>query len=389
MPEQILPTPAVMQSEELQMFSDSINRFFERHAPPERIEKWQRDKQVDREFWREVGEAGFLGISTPAEYGGAELGYEFQAMMIETISRRGLAGFSYALHDTVVTPYIIKHGTEEQKRRWLPKLASGEHVAAIAMSEPGAGSDLQSIRTTAIRDGDDYIINGQKTFISNGQLADLIVVVCKTDPSARGKGISLIVVETDKADGFRRGRKLDKIGLDAQDTSELFFDDVRVPAEDLLGGVEGRGFAHLMEELPRERLTIAIGAVASMEAAIATTLEYVTQREVFGQTIYDFQNTKFKLAECKALAAVAKTYAYDCIAKVIDGTLDNTTSAIAKMFCSEAAGKVVDECLQLHGGYGYINEYPIARLYRDVRISRIYGGSNEIMKMLISRSFPV
>ena len=382
-----LPTPAIMDDEELRMFGDAVGRFFERAAPPDRVDKWRRDKQVERAFWSEIGEAGFLGLGIPEEYGGMGLDYRYEVAMIELVSRFGLLGFSYSLHDSVVTPYLVAHGTEEQKRRWLPRLARGELVAAIAMSEPGAGSDLQSIRTTAIRDGDDYVINGQKTFISNGQIADWIVVVCKTDPTQRARGVSLLVVETDKVEGFRRGRKLDKVGLDAQDTSELFFDDVRVPAENLLGGVEGKGFAQLMNELPRERLTIAVGAVASMERAIQTTLAYVKDRKAFGQSVYEFQNTKFKLAECLTQATVAKSFVYDCVAKVLDRSLDNTTSAMAKLFASETCGRIVDECLQLHGGYGFINDYPIARLYRDTRVLRIYGGSSEIMKMLIARSF--
>jgi len=285
-----------------------------------------------------------------------------------------------------VTPYIQAHGTEEQKHRWLPKLVSGERVAAIAMSEPGAGSDLQSIRTTATRDGDGYRINGSKTFISNGQIADLIVVVAKTDTTAGHKGVSLMVLETDGVKGFERGKKLDKIGLEAQDTSELFFNDVWVPQQNLLGMQEGKGFYQLMAELPRERLLLAIGGMVTMELALETTIQYVKDRKAFGQRIMDFQNTQFKLAECKAQATVAKVYVNDCIEKVLQGKLDNTTSAIAKYWVTDTEWKVIDECLQLHGGYGYINDYPIAHMFRNARIGRIYGGSNEIMKVLIARS---
>jgi len=307
-------------------------------------------------------------------------------VLVEQTIRKGVDGFAISLHNVIVTPYIQAHGTEEQKRRWLPKLANGERVAAIAMSEPGAGSDLQAIRTTAIRDGDGYRINGSKTFISNGQTADLIVVVAKTDPTAGHKGVSLLVLETDGLKGFERGKKLDKIGLEAQDTSELFFNDVWVPQQSLLGMQEGKGFYQLMAELPRERLLLAISGVVTMELALETTIQYVKDRKAFGQRVMDFQNTQFKLAECKAQATVAKVYVNDCIEKVLQGKLDNTTSAIAKYWVTDTEWKIIDECLQLHGGYGYINDYPIAHMFRNARISRIYGGSNEIMKVLIARS---
>jgi alkylation response protein AidB-like acyl-CoA dehydrogenase len=284
-----------------------------------------------------------------------------------------------------VVPYIHLHGTEEQRKRWLPRLCTGELISAIAMSEPGAGSDLKSIRTTARRDGNGYRINGSKTFISNGQIANFIVVVCKTDPAAGARGVSLLVVETDQVDGFRRGRTLDKIGNEAQDTSELFFDDVFVPADNLLGTEEGRGFYQLMAELPRERLLMAIGGVITMERALETTIDYVKQRKAFGQTIFDFQNTQFKLAEAKAKATVAKVFVNDCIRKALNGELDSDTSAIAKLWVTETEWEIVDDCLQLHGGYGYINDYPIAHMFRNSRIQRIYGGSNEIMKVLIAR----
>jgi alkylation response protein AidB-like acyl-CoA dehydrogenase len=381
-----VPPPAFMLDPEIQMFADSANRFFERAAPAKRVATWREAGQVEREFWREVGGAGFLGVMVPEAYGGPGADFRHELVLLDVVARHNVEGFALGLHNVIVTPYIILHGTEEQKHRWLPKLVSGERVCAIAMSEPGAGSDLQSIRTTALRDGDGYRINGSKTFISNGQIADFIVVVAKTDPSQGGRGVSLMIVETDQAQGFRRGKKLDKIGLDAQDTSELFFDDVWVPKENLLGMEEGKGFRQLMAELPRERLLIAIGAVISMERALAETIEYVKNRKAFGQRLMDFQNTQFKLADAKAKATVAKVFINDCIAKVLDGKLDDTTAAIAKMWATETEWQIVDDCLQLHGGYGYINDYPIARIFRNSRISRIYGGSTEIMKIIIARS---
>jgi acyl-CoA dehydrogenase len=381
-----VPPPAFMQDPEIQMFADAANRFFERAAPPKRVAGWREAGQVERSFWRETGVAGFLGVMVPEEYGGPGADFRHELALLDVVARHNLEGFALGLHNVIVTPYIVLHGTEEQKRRWLPKLVSGERVCAIAMSEPGAGSDLQAIRTTARRDGEGYRISGSKTFISNGQIADFIVVVAKTDPAQGSRGVSLLIVETDDAKGFRRGKKLDKIGLDAQDTSELFFDDVWVPAENLLGMQEGKGFSQLMAELPRERLLIAIGAVITMEKALETTIEYVKNRKAFGQRLMDFQNSQFKLADAKAKATVAKVFINDCITKVLNGTLDGTTAAIAKMWVTETEWQIVDDCLQLHGGYGYINDYPIARIFRDSRIARIYGGSTEIMKVIIARS---
>lgn len=381
-----IPDPEFMQDEEISMYRDAVGKFLDRHAPEKRVEKWREDGQVEREFWREAGEAGLLGVSVPTEYGGHGGDFRHDIVVVDQVARRGIEGFAASLHNVIITPYIQTHGTEEQKKRWLPKLVSGELVSAIAMSEPGAGSDLQSIRTTAIKEGNGYRLNGSKTFISNGQIADLIVVVAKTDPSQGAKGTSLLVIETEGLEGFSRGKKLDKIGLDAQDTSELFFDNVFVPADNLLGGVEGRGFYQLMAELPRERLIIAIGSVIVMEKAIETTLDYVKNRKAFGQTVFDFQNTQFKLAECKAKATVAKVFINDCVNKVLKGELDVTTASIAKMWSTETEWEIVDTCLQLHGGYGYINEYPIAKMFRNSRVQRIYGGSTEIMKLLIARS---
>jgi alkylation response protein AidB-like acyl-CoA dehydrogenase len=371
---------------ELVALADGAARFFEREAPPERIAKWREAGQVERAFWRQAGEAGLLGVSIPVEYGGAGGDFRHDVVLVEQVGRHGVEGFALSLHNVIILPYVLAHGTEEQKRRWLPKLCSGESVAAIAMSEPGAGSDLQAIRTTALKDGNGYRINGAKTFISNGQIADFVIVVAKTDPAAGGKGVSLLVVETESAEGFRRGKALDKIGLDAQDTSELFFDDVWVPADNLLGTTEGQGFRQLMAELPRERLVIAVSSVITMEKAVEVTTEYVKQRQAFGQRVFDFQNTQFKLAECKARTEVARVFVNDCIERQLAGTLDLTTAAIAKLWVTDSEGQVVDECLQLHGGYGYINDYPIARMWRNARVQRIYGGSNEIMKVLIARS---
>jgi acyl-CoA dehydrogenase len=386
MPAIDLPPPAWMQDPEIALLADSAARFFEREATPERIQKWRDDGQVERAFWRQAGEAGLLGVAIPTEYGGSGGDFRHDVALVEQVVKHGVEGFALSLHNVIILPYVLAHGTEEQKQRWLPRLCSGESVAAIAMSEPGAGSDLQAIRTTALRDGNGYRINGAKTFISNGQIADFIIVVAKTDPAAGGKGVSLLVVESDKAEGFRRGKALDKIGQDAQDTSELFFDDVWVPAENLLGTTEGQGFRQLMAELPRERLVIAVGSVQTMEKAIQVTAEYVKERQAFGQRIFDFQNTQFKLAECKAKATVAKVYVNDCVQRYMDGTLDLTTAAIAKLFVTESEWEIVDACLQLHGGYGYVNDYAIARMWRNARVQRIYGGSSEIMKLLIARS---
>jgi alkylation response protein AidB-like acyl-CoA dehydrogenase len=386
MPALDVPTPAYMDDPELTMLADQAGKFFEQEAPPSRIARWREDGQVERDFWRQAGEAGLLGASIPVEYGGAGGDFRHDVVLVETAAKHGVEGFALSLHNVIILPYILAHGTEEQKRRWLPKLCSGELVSAIAMSEPGAGSDLQSVRTTALRDGNGYRINGSKTFISNGQVADFIVVVAKTDPNQGARGVSLLIVETAEAEGFRRGNKLDKIGQEAQDTSELFFDDVFVPADNLLGSEEGKGFFQLMAELPKERLIIAVQSIQTMMKAIDETIRYTKERQAFGQSVFDFQNTQFKLAECKAKATVAKVFVDDCVRRVLDKSLDLTTAAIAKYWVTEAEWEVVDTCLQLHGGYGYINDYPIARMFRNARVQRIYGGSTEIMKMLIARS---
>ncbi|MEE4539948.1 MAG: acyl-CoA dehydrogenase family protein [Erythrobacter sp.] len=381
-----VPQPEFMEDEEISIFADAVGKFYQDKAPQKRIEKWREDGQVEREFWNEAGEAGLLGVSVPEEYGGHGGDFRHDMVVIDSQAKHGVEGFAASLHNTIILPYLVRHGTEEQKTKYLPKLVTGELVSAIAMSEPDAGSDLQSIKTTALRDGNGYRLNGSKTWISNGQIADFIIVVAKTDPSEGAKGISLMLLETEGAEGFARGKKLDKIGLDAQDTSELFFDDVFIPADNILGGEEGKGFYQLMGELPQERLVIAMGAMTGIEKALDVTVEYVKQRKAFGKTIWDFQNTQFVLADLKARGTAARVFVNDCIAKLLDGKLDVATASMAKYWVTELQSEVVDKCLQFHGGAGYINDYPIARMYRDTRIARIYGGSNEIMKMLIARS---
>ena len=381
-----VPDPEFMQDEEIAVFRDAVGKFFEQHAPQKRVEKWREDGMVERGFWEEAGQAGLLGMTVPEEYGGHGGDFRHDLVLLEQQAAKGVDGFASSLHNVIILPYVVRHGTEEQKKKWLPRLVTGELISAIAMTEPGAGSDLQNITTTATKDGNGYRLNGAKTFISSGQLANFVIVVAKTDPTQGAKGISLMCLETDGAEGFRRGKKLDKVGQDAADTSELFFDDVYLPADAVLGGVEGRGFYQLMGELPQERLSIAIGAMITIEKALDTTVEYVKQRKAFGQTIWDFQNTQFVLADLKAKGTAAKVFINDCIAKVLKGELDVTTASIAKYWLTELQGEVVDKCLQFHGGWGYINDYAIARMFRDSRITRIFGGSNEIMKMLIARS---
>jgi acyl-CoA dehydrogenase len=381
-----LPRPAFMATDELRTFEQSVDRFLDEAAPREVSARWRQEGAVDREMWLRTGRAGLLGISVPEAYGGAGADFRYEAILIERLGLKHALNFALPLHNAVVAPYLVDYATEDQKLRWLPGAVSGETVLAVAMSEPAAGSDLQNIKTTARRAGDCYVINGQKTFISNGLLASLIVVAAKTDSAAGAKGISLFVVETDKAEGFKRGRLLEKLGQEGRDTTELFFSDLRIPAENLLGGVEGRGFRMLMEKLPQERLVIGWQAMGMIEAALAATLDYVRERKAFGGRLLDFQNTQFKLAECKTLATVAKTFLYHCTEQLLVGKLDAATASMAKLFVTEAQAKIIDECLQLFGGYGYMLEYPIAEMYKDARAYRIYGGANEIMKLLIARS---
>jgi len=349
-------------------------------------DRWEAQRYVDRDVWRRAGEIGLLCCSIPEEYGGGGGTFAHDLIVFESQARAGDTAWGNGVHSGIVAHYILAYGTEEQRRRWLPRLASGELIAAVAMTEPGAGSDLKNIRTRAARDGSDYVIDGVKTFISNGHTADLIVVVAKTDAEAGAKGISLLVVEAEDCSGFVRGRILDKVGQHGADTSELFFEGVRVPAGNLLGGAEGQGFAQLMTQLAQERLVIAASAVAGLEAAVAVTLDYVKQRQAFGQALFDFQNTKFTLAECATTAHVARVFLDSCVQRHLDGGLDATTAAMAKWWLTEQQVTVVDRCLQLHGGYGYMREFLIARMYEDARVQKIYGGSNEIMKDLVARS---
>ncbi len=378
--------PAFMREDDVVILERSIGKFLDERAPEARAAKWRDDGMVERAMWREAGEAGLLCLGLPREYGGGGGDFRHEAILNEQLARRGLNGFAVALHNTIVAPYVFHYGSEEQKARWLPMMASGALVGAIAMTEPGTGSDLQAVRTVARKDGNHYVLSGQKTFISNGQSADLVVVVAKTDPALGAKGISLIVVEAAEADGFRRGRNLDKLGFEMQDTSELFFDDVRMPTANLLGPVEGQGFAQLMQQLPQERLTIAVAGVATMERALDETLSYVKERKAFGQRLIDFQNTQFKLAECKTEAEIARVFVDRLIGLHLEGKLDAAAASMAKYWVTDLENKVVDACLQMFGGYGYMSEYPIARMYRDSRVQRIYGGANEIMKALIART---
>ncbi|MBN3818900.1 acyl-CoA dehydrogenase [Paraburkholderia sp. Se-20369] len=372
-------------TDDLAIFQDSVRKFIERELVPHE-DRWWKQQHVDRETWRKAGEFGMLCASIPEEYGGGGGTFAHEAIIAYEQARAIASSLGTNVHSGIVAHYLLRYGSDAQKRRWLPKMASGQMVAAIAMSEPGAGSDLKNVKTRAVRDGDHYVINGSKTFISNGLLADLVCVVVKTDPDKGAKGVSIVVVETADLPGFRRGRVLEKIGQKGQDTAELFFDDVRVPCANLLGGEEGQGFYQLMQQLPQERMIIALGALGSMERALDDTIAYVRERKVFGTDLIALQNTRFKLAECKTNAHIARVFVDDCIAKVLRGELDAETAAMAKWWCTQHAGEIIDECLQLHGGYGYMIEYPIARLYVNSRVSRIYGGSNEIMKELIART---
>jgi len=372
-------------SDDFVMLQDMAGRFLQAEIAPH-YERYEEQGLVDREAWEKAGAAGLLCASVPEEYGGAGGTYAHEAVIAEALGHAGVDGFGIALHNAIVAPYILHHGSEEQKRRWLPKMATGELIGAIAMTEPGAGSDLQGVKATARKDGNHYVINGSKTFITNGQNANLIIVVTKTDPSAGAKGTSLMVVETDEVDGFERGRNLDKIGLKANDTSELFFNDVRIPTANLIGAEEGQGFVQLMTELPQERLLIANQAISMIERALAVTIDYVRERQAFGKAVIDFQNTQFKLAELKSEATMARVFVDHCVSEHLKKQLTTVTASMAKYRLTDLQCKVVDDCLQLHGGYGYMNEYPIARMYRDARVQRIYGGTNEIMKLLIARS---
>jgi acyl-CoA dehydrogenase len=377
-------------SAEHDAFRDAFRRFVDREVAPHH-EAWEEAGYVDRELWRKAGANGYLCPTMPEEYGGAGTDKLYSVIQMEELARGGFTGVGFGLHNEIVAPYILHYGTGEQKQRWLPKLASGEMVGAIAMSEPAAGSDLQGIKATALRQADgSFLLNGSKTFITNGWHADLVIVVAKTNPEAGAKGTSLLVVERGMP-GFEKGKRLKKLGLKAQDTSELFFNDVRVPASHLLGGesLENRGFVCLMEQLPWERIQIAITAVAAAQAAIDWTVQYVKDRRVFGQPVAAFQNTRYKLAEMQTEVQVARVFVDKCLELVLADKLDTATASMAKYWTSDLQCKVMDECLQLHGGYGYMWEYPITRAYADARVQRIYGGTNEIMKEVITRAMGI
>jgi len=364
-------------------FRETVRRFIAKEIEPH-YAQWEKDGIVSREVWLKAGDAGLLCTWVPEEYGGAGADFLYGAIVIEEMGRSGYAGVAFHLHSDIVAPYVLHYGTEEQKRTWLPKLVTGETITAIAMSEPAAGSDLQGMKTHARRDGDEWVINGQKIFISNGQLADLVVVACKTDPSARGRGISQILVERG-APGFERGKNLEKVGYHAQDTSELFFADCRVPMDNLLGE-EGGGFIQMVSQLPQERLVVALRSAAIIEAALEWTARYVNEREAFGKTLANFQNTRFKLAEIKTKCAVTRSFIDACMAMHLSEGLDANDAAMAKLYSTEVMCEVLDDCVQLHGGYGYMWEFPIARAWADNRMSRIAGGSSEIMKEIIGRT---
>ncbi|MEM1428517.1 MAG: acyl-CoA dehydrogenase family protein [Pseudomonadota bacterium] len=370
--------------DELVMLSDACKQFYARECAPH-YEAWEKDGSVGRALWELAGEAGLLGAEVPEEFGGPGGSFAHDAVIAYEGNLAGIDGWGGGLHNSIVIPYIIHYGSDDQKREILPRMVSGELIGAIAMTEPGAGSDLQGLKTTARKDGNHYVISGQKTFITNGQLANLVVVAAKTDTSKGAKGISLFVVETDTVEGYRRGRNLDKVGMKSNDTSELFFDEVRVPASALLGPEEGQGFYQMMEQLPQERLLIGVYAVARIERALKETLAYVQERKAFGHPISEFQNTQFVLAECKTEATVAKVFLDHCISEHLKGRLTTETASMAKYWLTDLQARIIDRCLQLFGGYGVMAEYPIERMYRDNRIERIYAGTNEIMKLLIAR----
>ena len=375
--------PRTLFSSEHELFRESVRKFFEQEAVPFHAQ-WEKDGHIDRALWNKAGEAGMLCSHIPEEYGGMAADFLYSAVVIEEQARLGLTGVGFSLHSDIVAPYILHYGNEEQKQYYLPKLVSGELVTAIAMTEPGTGSDLQGVKTTAVLDGDEYVINGSKTFITNGWLADLVIVVAKTDAKAGAKGISLFLVDA-KTPGFSKGKRLEKVGMKAQDTSELFFQDVRIPMANLLGK-EGMGFVYLMQELPQERLTVGVGAIASAEAALKWTLDYTRERKAFGRAVADFQNTRFKLAEMATEIQVGRVFVDRCLELHLNKKLDVPTAAMLKYWGTDLQCKVIDECVQLHGGYGYMWEYPIARAWADSRVQRIYDGTNEIMKEIISRA---
>jgi len=378
------PYRSPWMDEELDLFRKTVRRFMQEEFAPHEA-RWREQHRPDADAWTKAGQTGILLTDVPEEYGGGGGNYAHEVVVMEELVRAGIH-FGIGVH-SIVANYIVAYGTEEQKHRWLPKMAKGELVGAIAMSEPAAGSDLQGIKTTALRQGDCYVINGAKTFITNGWHASLICLAVKTDTSQHAKkGISLVMVEAKDLPGYRVGRILEKVGTHGQDTCELFFDDVRVPASNLLGPDEGKGFYQMMEQLPYERMGVSVSAVAVMEQAVAVTTKHVKERMAFGKSLLEFQNTRFKLAECKTTAHISRVFVDDCIERLMNGELDTATAAMAKYWLTEKQCEVVDECVQMHGGYGYMMEYPIARMWGDSRVQRIYAGANEIMKELIARS---
>jgi alkylation response protein AidB-like acyl-CoA dehydrogenase len=378
--------PEWMEEEHI-LLANAVRKFFAAELAPHTA-RWRKNGVVDRDFWRKAGQAGLMGGSVPTEYGGSGGDYSHDTVVIIEHAGTDDSGWGFGIQNIVIH-YVMAFGTPEQKQRWLPGLVSGEIVAALAMTEPGTGSDLQAVRTRADRAGNSYVINGSKTFITNGQTTELICLVAKTDPGQGAKGISLIMVETEGAEGFTRGGKMEKLGLKAQDTAELFFEDVRVPQTNLLGLEEGQGFYQLMKQLPWERLMLGIAAVKACDVMIAQTLAYVRERKVFGKRVMDFQNTRFKLAEAKTKTEVLRAFIDRCVEKLLKNELDTATASMAKFWGSQVRCEIADECLQLHGGYGYMMEYPIARAYADARIQKIYGGTNEIMKDLIARAMDI
>ena len=369
-------------TEDHEIFRRSMHKFLAEELAP-RHDKWEEQGYVDRDAWERAGELGFLCTSMPEEYGGSGADRLYSMILFEEVQKLNLTGLGFGLHNEIVAPYIFRYGSDEQKKKYLPKMASGEMIGAIAMSEPGTGSDLQAVKTTALKDGNELVVNGQKTFITNGWNADVVIVVAKTDPSKGAKGTSLVMLERGD-EGFDKGRRLKKLGLKAQDTSELFFDNVRIPADRILGE-EGKGFAYLMQELAWERLQVAISAAQAIETALDLTVEYCKERHAFGQPLLEFQNTRFKLAEVKTTARVARAFVDECMEKLLREELDAETASMAKWWTSDMQTKMIDECLQLFGGYGFMTEYPISRMYADARVQRIYAGTNEIMKEIIAR----